>query len=119
MVRALLALLIGLSAAPAMLAAANPPTDQASGACPASPPLPEPQRKFHPGNYVTIARAEASNGLSGALGKGVVGVEVRYRWADLEPEQDHYEFGAIARDLEAAKSAGVQLVALIEDKTFN
>jgi hypothetical protein len=118
MVRAFLALLGGLSAAPAILAAENAPAEQGSAACGPSEPLPEAQRKFHPGHYVSIGKAEAPKGLGVALTKGITGVQMRYRWAELEPEQDHYDFAAIARDLDAAKSAGVQLVVLIEDKSF-
>jgi hypothetical protein len=117
--RAFLTLLGGLSAAPAILAAASAPAEPGATACqPPSSPLSEAQRKFHPGHYVSIPRAEAPNGFSAALTKGITGVELRYRWVELEPEQDHYQFTAIARDLAAAKSAGVQLVVLIEDKTF-
>ena len=43
---------------------------------------------------------------------------MRYRWADLEPSEGQYEFAPIARDLDAAKNAGVQLVAMVEDKSF-
>jgi hypothetical protein len=119
MVRALLALLSGLSAAPAIVAAASAPPEAATAACAApNSPLPDAQRKFHPGHYVSIGRVEAPNGFSAALGKGITGVQMRYRWAQLEPEQDHYDFAGIARDLDAAKSAGVQLVVLIEDKSF-
>ncbi len=119
MVRALLALLSGLCAAQAVWAAANTPPEQAATSCTApTPPLSEVQRKYHPGHYVSIGRAEAPNGFGPALSKGITGVQMRYRWAQLEPEPDHYEFGPIARDLDAAKSAGVQLVVLIEDKSF-
>lgn len=118
-VRALLALLGGLSAAPAILAAESAPAEPGAAACAApSPPLSEAQRKFHPGHYVSIPRADAPNGFSAALGKGITGVQMRYRWIELEPEQDQYQFAAIAKDLAAAKTAGVQLVVLIEDKTF-
>lgn len=119
MVRVLLALLSGLGAAPAILAAEDAPPEQGSAACgPPSQPLPEAQRKFHPGHYVSIGKAEAPKGFGVALGKGITGVQMRYRWAELEPEPDHYDFAAVARDLDAAKSAGVQLVVLIEDKSF-
>ena len=119
MVRALMALLSGLCAAPAVWAEASTSPAQGAAACSAPVPLPsETQRKFHPGHYVSIGRKEAPNGFSAALTKGLTGVQMRYRWAELEPEPDHYQFAPIARDLEAAKSAGVQLVVLIEDKSF-
>ncbi len=81
-------------------------------------PLSEAQRKFHPGHYVSIARGYARNDFSGALVKGVTGVQLRYRWADLEPAEGRYDFSVISRDLQAAQLAGVQLVVLIEDKSF-
>src|ERR1700757_2824562 len=95
MVRALLALLGGLSAAPATLAAESASAESGAAACqPPSAPLPESQRKFHPGHYVSIPRADAGNGFSAALTKGITGVQMRYRWVELEPEQDHYQFAA-------------------------
>jgi hypothetical protein len=118
MVRALLAALSGLCAAPAIMAAADTPSEQGAACQAPSAPLTEGQRKFHPGHYVSIGRAEAPNGFSAALTKGLTGVQMRYRWSELEPEPDHYQFDAIARSLDAAKAAGVQLVVLIEDKSF-
>ena len=80
--------------------------------------LPEAQRKYHPGHYVSIGRAELRKGVSTAFGEGVRGIQLRYRWADLEPAENQYDFSAVARDLEAARKANLQFVAMIEDKTF-
>jgi hypothetical protein len=116
---ALLSLLGGLSATPASAAPTTAaPGPDAPGCQPPGSAVAEEQRKFHPGHYVSIGRAEVPNGIRAVLGKGVAGVQMRYRWAELEPSEGHYDFAAVARDLEAAKSANVQLVALIEDKTF-
>jgi hypothetical protein len=112
---ALLALLGGFSSAIAIAAAG-----QGGPSCsPQDPPLAEAQRKFHPGHYVSIGGAEPRSSLSAALTKGVVGVQLRYRWADLEPAEGNYQFLAIARDLEALAASGSQLVVLIEDKSFD
>jgi hypothetical protein len=119
--RALAALLIATCAAGGAIGApAATAADQGAGACRApDKPIPESQRKFHPGHYVSVGRAELPNGIATVVSKGVVGVQMRYRWADLEPARDQYQFAAIARDLEAARKAGVQLVVLVEDKSFN
>ena len=123
-VRALLACLGGLGAASAL--AATPGTTAVATApapgaasCPApDKPLTEQQRKFHPGHYVAIGRAEVPGGFGAVVSKGVVGVQLRYRWAELEPAEGQYEFSAVARDLETARKSGVQLVVLVEDKSF-
>jgi hypothetical protein len=113
-VRALLVTLCGLGGA---ASAAAPP--QSAATCQSPPELPaEAQRKFHTGHYVSLGKGYARNDFSGALVKGVSGVQIRYRWADLEPVEGRYSFSAIAADLEAARRAGVQLVVLLEDKSF-
>ena len=61
--------------------------------------LPDAQRKYHPGHYVSIGRAELRKGVSTAFGEGVRGIQLRYRWADLEPAENQYDFSAVARDL--------------------
>ena len=90
-------------------------------ACRSVAPLAETGRKFHPGHYVTIGRHELRSGINvnAVLGKGVTGVQMRYAWADLEPEEGRYDFAPIARDLETVSRAGLQLVAVIQDKSFN
>ena len=94
---------------------------QAGAPCPPpGSPLTEAQRKFHPGHYVAIGRAQAPNGFkSSVLSTGIVGVQMRYRWGDLEPVQGQYDLSSIATDLDTATRAGVQLVAIIEDKSFD
>lgn len=114
------AALAATCAAWALVAPVASAADASAASCPApGKPVPEAQRKFHPGHYVSVGRAELPNGIASVVSKGVAGVQMRYRWADLEPAQDQYQFAGIARDLEAARKAGVQLVALIEDKSFN
>ncbi len=41
----------------------------------------EPDRKFHPGHYVAIGKAEGAKAITKAANKGVTGVQLRYRWA--------------------------------------
>jgi hypothetical protein len=90
-------------------------------ACRAVAPQPEAGRKFHPGHYVTIGRHDLRSGVhvNAVVGRGVTGVQMRYAWADLEPERGRYDFSQIERDLATVERAGLQLVALIQDKSFN
>jgi len=108
--------LLGLLAGTAALTS---PAHAATACKSTGAPLPEAQRKFHPGHYVSIGKGEASKGIRNVKAEGVTGVQLRYRWSDLEPDAGRYDFSQIARDLEAASRAGLQLVALIEDKSFD
>ena len=92
---------------------------RAMAACERQSPKPESERKFHPGHYVAVGRAEAGNIRTAASTPGISGIQRRYRWVQLEPKQDQYDLDPIARDLQVAAAAGVQLVAMIEDKTFD
>ena len=48
----------------------------------------EAQRKFHPGHYVAIGKAQGAKAITKAVeAKGVTGVQLRYRWAILEPRK--------------------------------
>ena len=95
------------------------PVAHAADACrQPSAALPDAQRKFHPGHYVSIGPAELRKGVSTAFGDGVRGIQLRYRWADLEPAQDQYDFSTVARDLRIAGQANLQFVAMIVDKSF-
>ena len=117
--RVILASLGGLGVVQVNAAATGTASVPVVAGCPApGASVPEAQRKFHPGHYVSVGKAELPGGIGGVLSKGVTGVQIRYRWADLEPEEGDYQFAAVARDLEAAKRAGTQLVAMIEDKSF-
>ena len=113
------ALLLGSTLALCTLPA--PPAVAEATACRAAAPQPEAKRKFNPGHYVTIGRHELRSGVnvSAVLGKGVTGVQLRYSWANLEPEEGRYDFSVIERDLEAVERARLQLVAVIQDKSFN
>ena len=42
----------------------------------------------------------------------------RYTWRSLEPTLGVYNFAEIQSDLAWAKSYGMQLIVMIEDKTF-
>src|SRR5215210_102086 len=111
----LLGFLSGLSVAQAGVA-----TAQIAPSCKSlASPIPEAQHKFNTGHYGSISKQQPQNGFGGALSHGIVGVQLRYRWADLEPSEGRYDFSAVARDLETVASSGLQFVAFIEDKSFS
>jgi hypothetical protein len=92
-----------------------------NGACgaPADPfPPPTYRRKFHPGHYVVLTSHDDDASLAESVVHGVKGFVKRYRWRLLEPRPGVYDFSAIESDLELIAGYGLQLVALIEDKTF-
>lgn len=114
-----IATVVGVSLALAGGPAFPAPLDAAVECSPLAAPVPAAQRKFHPGHYVAVGRVEAGNLRFAAATPGISGVQRRYRWAQLEPEQGRYDLTAIAQDLRIASAAGVQLVAMVEDKTFD
>jgi hypothetical protein len=80
---------------------------------------PHSARKFHPGHYVALSRSNTFQDLGEALPVGITGIQIRYLWKDLEPEQGVYDFSKIHADLRSAEEYGAQLVVMLEDKTFN
>ncbi len=81
--------------------------------------LADVDRKFNPGHYVAVSRAEAGNLVTAAQTPGISGVQRRYRWSQLEPTPGVYDLRIIEADLTVAARAGVQLIALLEDKSFD
>jgi hypothetical protein len=77
------------------------------------------QLKPIPGHYVSMNRLDTESDLAKAIRPGITGLQIRYRWRDLEPEPDTYDFVKIAADLDIAGSNSAQLVVFIEDKSFN
>lgn len=71
------------------------------------------------GHYISIPRDGDLIDIGAALVKpGVAGVQVRFTWAELEPWRDCYNFSRVKAAADLAHSAGLELVAMIEDKTF-
>ena len=56
--------------------------------------------------------------MTASIKPGVVGIMKRYTWRSLEPTQGVYNFAEIQSDLAWASSYGMQLIVMIEDKTF-
>jgi hypothetical protein len=75
--------------------------------------------KYHPGHYIALNDWDSQADMIDAVKPGVRGIHKRYFWKDLEPTQGNYDFSAIASDLQIAADHGVQLIAMIVDKTFN
>jgi hypothetical protein len=80
----------------------------------------ETTRKFNPGHYSVILRAHNNDQryMDDARRPGMRGITKKYLWRQLEPTQGKYDFSMIQRDLYWAQAYGMQLVIMIEDKTF-
>lgn len=102
--------------------AATTPVDLTNnGACglPTDPfPPPTFGRKYHPGHYVVLTTLDDEVSMAESLVQGVVGFVQRYTWRQLEPSPGVYDFSAIEADLTTVSSFGTQLIAQIEDKSF-
>ncbi len=111
-------------ATPADAVAVNLPADLTnSGACDdlqdPPPPPPPAGRKFNAGHYTALLRNYDSQNIMGStMTAGTVGFKKRYTWRSLEPSQGVYDFSEIASDLNFLASQGMQLIVMIEDKTF-
>lgn len=75
--------------------------------------------KYKPGHYIALADWETQAHMIEAIRPGVQGIHRRYHWAELEPSFGNYDFSRLEADLKIAADHGVQLVAMIVDKTFN
>src|SRR5512135_1075856 len=77
-------------------------------------------RKYHPGHYVVLLKAQADHRtMLATLKPGVVGFVKRYTWRSLEPTPGNYDFSEIRDDLAWTAAYGMHLIVLIEDKTFD
>ena len=84
------------------------------------PPGPyQTNRKYHPGHYTALLRSQGGpKYMNDAVRPGVAGLMKRYTWRKLEPTPGVYDFSGIQSDLVWAQSYGMQLIVMIEDKTF-
>ena len=71
------------------------------------------------GHYISVNRFDGSAEMIGALKPGVMGIQKRYAWAELEPLPDSYDLSAIRADLDMLEKRDVQLVVFLEDKSFD
>ena len=51
--------------------------------------------------------------------KGVVGVQLKYTWKELEPERDRYELASLRADLDFLAAHGKKLFVQLQDATFD
>ena len=77
-------------------------------------------RKFHPGHYTALLYSNRDQRYmdEAARQPGTVGIIKRYRWRELETSQGTYNLAGIQADLNWAQAYGMQLIIMIEDKTF-
>lgn len=94
-----------------------------SGACGGTPTAlksPTDGRKFNAGHFLALSRANDSQSVMyNSMRPGLQGFMKRYTWRQLEPSLGVYDFSEISSDLAFVSSYGLQLVVMIEDKTFD
>ena len=77
------------------------------------------QRKSNTGNYIAFNKWSTKQEINNVLNlPGVQGIQIRYKWAVLEPTKGKYDFTSIQSDLEIAAKSGKQLVVFFLDKNF-
>jgi hypothetical protein len=88
--------------------------------CPAVADAYTTTRKYHPGHYTMILPAHngSQRAMDDARRPGMAGIMKKYRWRELEPQQGAYDFSKIQADLNWAQAYGMQVIVMIEDKTF-
>ncbi len=115
--------------APAPMPASQPsPPKPVQPAIPANTPVAQPTnppstpdpvvRKYRPGHYIAMNRYDDHPAIINAVKPGVVGMQIRYTWASLEPSFNQYDFSNIRADLALLAAQGMQLVIFVEDKSF-
>ncbi len=85
---------------------------------PEIPDRPPVVKKYNPGHYVMMIRSDTQSHMMAAINSGVSGFVKRYYWRQFEPAFGVYDFSELVSDLDLAESQGMQMVVLIEDKSF-
>ena len=77
-------------------------------------------RKYNPGHYIAMIKWTVDDhpAMIDSIKPGVVGFVKRYYWRDLEPSFGQYDFSQVRRDLDLLAGQGMQLIIVIEDKSF-
>ncbi len=76
-------------------------------------------KKFHPGHYMLVYLDSAQSKFSTIYDNPkFLGVQVRYKWKDLEPTKNNYNFSQIESDLALLEANGKRLVIQLLDVTF-
>lgn len=81
--------------------------------------------KFNPGNYVLISdktytpiTSLGTGYLNAVLEPGILGMQKRYYWKDIEPTKDNFDFSTIDADVAWCNANNRKLVPMIGDKIF-
>lgn len=74
--------------------------------------------KFHPGHYVAVVSDFNISDIKFLDEPAIIGVNKRYRWRDLEPSKDTYDFSLIENDLKYLSDHNKQLVVFLIDRSF-
>ncbi len=77
------------------------------------------ERKFNPGHYVAVGPFFEMPEIKYLDEPAVQGVNKRYFWRTIEPEEGVYDFSSIENDLEYLKGQGKQLIVFLMDKSFS
>ena len=76
-------------------------------------------RKFNPGHYTVLLHSQGDQRyMDDARRPGMRGITKKYYWRELEPSRGIYDLAKIRADLDWAQAYGMQLIVMIEDKTF-
>ncbi len=88
--------------------------------CPVAADAYTTTRKFNPGHYTVILPAHngTQKAMDDARRPGMTGIMKKYKWRELEPTKGNYDFSKIQADLNWAQAYGMQVIIMIEDKTF-
>lgn len=74
--------------------------------------------KFHPGHYVAVGPFFELPEIKYIDEPALQGVNKRYYWRTLEPEEGIYDFSSIEKDLEYLSRHKKQLIVFLIDRTF-
>lgn len=107
-----------LIAAAMLVLAALPPADGYAGKA-TDVPAAHCNKSPRPGHYIALGKSDGRSIISEVLQPGVMGVQIRYDWNELEAAEGEYDFTAIRADLEAVSRLDGRLVVFVEDKTFD
>lgn len=71
--------------------------------------------KWHPGHYILVKGEKSKQEY---LQGNFLGIQKKYAWKDMEPEQGKYNFTEIKEDLKFLEQHGKRLVVQIQTKDF-
>jgi len=77
--------------------------------------------RWHPGNYILLGFGSSDENVKYWLNYSPLfrGVQVTYKWKDLEPSKNQYDFSSIKRHMQLAKNAHKYLWVQIQYKGFS